>query len=319
MDLVVGTSSEAVPAAPDDLIAKALEYARASKSKATLRTYSSAWRVFTGWCRSYGLDPLPSSSKTVAAYVAAQAERIRPVTIKKHLAAISTAHKSAGLPTPTDAEAVRLTMQGLRRVKGVAASPKAALRTEHIRLMVAELGDHPLDARDRALLLMGFATGMRRSEIVGLDLEDIVFEPEGAVVTIRRSKRDQEGRGRPVLVLRGDHEETCPVRALRRWTAARARSDGPMFVRLDRAGDGQRLSSRSVALVVKRRAEQAGLDPVLFSGHSLRRGFVSETARGGASEADIARTTGHRSIKVLRGYVEQATMFENAAGRVLDL
>ena len=92
-----------------------------------------------------------------------------------------------------------------------------------------------------------------------------------------------------------------------------------MFVRLDRAGTGRRLAGRSVASVIKRRAEQVGLDPECFSGHSLRRGFVSEAARGGASEADIARTTGHRSVTVLRGYCEQATIFQQAAGRVLGL
>ena len=318
MDLVATVTAHS-PALPDDLIAKAMEYARASRSEATLKTYGSAWRLFSGWCDSYGLCPLPSAPQTVAAYIAEQAEHLRPATIKKYLAAISTAHKVAGVPTPTNSEAVRLTMQGLRRVKGVASSTKTALRIEHIRRVVAGLGDAPVDVRDRALLIVGFSTGMRRSEIVGIDIDDIAFAPEGAVVTIRRSKRDQEGRGREVPVLRGTHEETCPVRALRAWLALLERTTGSLFIRLDRGGDGQRLSGKAVALVVKRRAEDAGLDPVLFSGHSLRRGFVSEAARGGASEADIARTTGHRSIKVLRGYVEQATMFQNAAGRVLDL
>lgn len=318
MDFVADPTPK-FPALPDDLITKALEYARASKAKATLKTYSSAWRSFTGWCESHGVGPLPSSPEAVAAYIAQQADCLRPVTIKKHLAAISTAHKAAGLSTPTNSEAVRLTMQGLRRVKGTAPAPKAALRTDHLRRMVAGLGDAAVERRDRALLLVGFSTGMRRSEIVGLDIGDLSFEPEGVVLVIRRSKRDQEGQGRHVPVLRGHHDETCPVRALRSWISVLGREVGPLFVRLDRAGAGQRLTGKSVALIVKLRVEQAGLDPVLFAGHSLRRGFVSEAARGGASEAEIARTTGHTSVKVLRGYMEQATMFEHAAGRVLDL
>ena len=113
--------------------------------------------------------------------------------------------------------------------------------------------------------------------------------------------------------------ETCPVRALRAWLALLGKETGPLFVRLDRASDGQRLSGKSVALIVKRRAEQAGLDPVMFSGHSLRRGCSTATAKAGASEADIARATGHRSVKILRGYFEAGRLFDQAAARHLAL
>jgi site-specific recombinase XerD len=305
--------------APTDLIEKARGYMRASKSEGTLRTYASVWRIFTQWCASRGVDPLPATPDTVIAYVVEQAEVLRPQTITKHLAAISQAHKLSGHETPTQAEPVRLVMKGLRRAKGVGANPKKALRVEHMKKMVAVLPDTLLGDRDKAILLVGYVTGMRRSEIVALDVDDVTFEPEGAVVTIRRGKRDQEGHGRRVPVLRGRHEDTCPVRALQQWLLLRGEESGPLFVRLDPGAQGERLGDRSVALMIKRMAERAGLDPVMFSGHSLRRGFATETARAGASDRQIARTTGHKSMKVLGGYIEEGTIFEAAAASLLDL
>ena len=302
-----------------DLIDRAKEYARASKAASTLKTYDTCWRIFTTWCRDHDLSALPAKPETVAAFVADRAENTKPVTIKKALAAISVAHKVAGFESPTASEAVRLTMQGLRRVKGVAGNPRKALRVEHIRKMVATLPGGPVGVRDRCVVLLGFVAGMRRSEIVALDVADVASEPEGAVVTIRRSKRDQDGKGRQVAVPRGHHDATCPVRALQAWTAASGITEGPLFVRLDPGAPRDRLDGRSVALIVKRAARRAGLDPAMFSGHSLRRGFCTEAARGGAAERDIARTTGHSSMMVLRGYVEQGTLFENCAAKVLDL
>lgn len=319
MDLIATTAESTIPAVPENLMAAAIELAKASRAKSTLETYGSAWRQFINWCGPLALPYLPATPETVTAYIAAKAETLRPSTIKKHLAAIAVAHRTAGLQPPTASEMVKLTMAGLRRTKGTAPKTKRALRVSHIRQMVAGLGEDPVDVRDSVVLLLGFTTGMRRSEIVGLDVGDLTFEPEGVIVNIRRSKRDQEGAGRQVPVLRGQHEETCPVRALRRWMDLLGRDFGPLFIRLDRAGDSQRLTPKSVALIIKKRAEQAGLDPVMFSGHSLRRGFCTATAKAGASEADIARATGHRSVKILRGYVEAGRMFENCAASVLDL
>lgn len=319
MHLVPAAATHNLPAVPERLIAKAIDYAKASRSEATLETYAKAWKQFVAWCGPLGLPHLPASPETVVGYIADRGDDLRPVTLKKHLAAIAVAHRTAGLQSPTSSEAVKMTMAGLRRTKGTAPKAKRALRVSHVRQIVGGLGGAHVDVRDRALLLLGFITGMRRSEVVGLDVDDIAFEPEGIVVTIRKSKRDQEGRGRQVPVLRGKHEETCPVRALRAWLTVLCRDTGSLFIRLDRAGSGERLSGKAVALIVKRRAEQAGLDPVMFSGHSLRRGFCTSAAKAGASEADIARTTGHQSVKILRGYVEAGRLFENAAARHLDL
>lgn len=320
-----------IPAAmPDDnynsvvlsgLLAKAKEYARASKAPSTLRTYLSAWSSFTTWCASRSLASCPASPEVIVAYIADRADLLRPQSIKKHLAAISQVHKMAGHESPVQTQPVRAVMKGLRKTKGVAAKPKKALRVEHVRKMVATVPVGIVGVRDKAILLLGFVGGMRRSEIVGLDAGDIAFEPEGIALLIRRSKRDQDGKGRHVAVPRGHHEATCPVRALRAWLDVAAVTDGPLFVRLDPGGACRRLrlDGRAVAHVVQRAAGRAGLDPEMFSGHSLRRGFCTEAARAGAAERDIARTTGHTSMAVLRGYVEAGTLFEQCAASVLDL
>jgi len=307
------------PLLPVHLVERAREYARASKSDGTIRTYTSVWRCFTTWCESQGVTPCPATPDTIVAYVVDQAERLKPQSVKKHLAAISQAHLTAGYESPVQHQSVRLVMQGLRRTKGVASAPKKALRVEHIRKMVSIIPDTLVGIRDRAIVLVGFVAGMRRSEIVGLDVEDIAFEPEGAVLTIKKSKRDQEGKGRQVAVPFGHHEKTCPVRALRAWLAASGVTQGPIFIRLDPDGEGQRLDGRAVAHVVQRAARRAGLDPSMFAGHSLRRGFCTESARAGASESEIARTTGHTSMAVLRGYIEQGTLFTETAASKLDL
>ena len=305
---------------PADLAARANAYARASRAASTLRTYRSVLAAFAAWCSARELEAMPATPASVAAYLTDQADRLRPQTLRKHLAAISQAHKLAGLASPVQTELVRLVMAGVSRAKGVAAMPKKALRVQHVKMMIAALPDTLVGVRDKAILLLGYTAGMRRSEIVGLDVEDVVFEPEGAVVTIRRSKRDQEGRGRQVAVPRGHHEATCAVRAIQSWIRASGISPGALFVRLDPgAKPGDRLNGRAVAHVVQRAARRGGLDPEMFSGHSLRRGFATEAARGGASERDIARTTGHSSMQVLRSYVEQGTLFEGCAARVLDL
>lgn len=304
---------------PVELVEQAKEYARASKATSTLKTYKSVWSSFTNWCSSKGLPSCPSTPDVIVAYIVDHADTLKAQTIKKHLAAISQVHKLAGFESPVQTEPVRLVMQGLRRTKGTASSPKKALRVDHIKKMIAAVPVGIVGARDRAVILLGFVAGMRRSEIVGLDVGDVSFEPEGVVVTIRKSKRDQEGKGRQVAAPRGRHEGTCPVRALRAWLDVLGVTDGPLFVRLDPGAPRDRLDGRAVAHVVQRAARRAGLDPEMFSGHSLRRGFCTEAARAGAAERDIARTTGHTSMQVLRGYVEAGTIFEQCAGKVLDL
>jgi integrase len=215
--------------------------------------------------------------------------------------------------------AVSAVWKGIKRTHGTAQAQKAPTLTANIRAMVGALPDRLIGIRDRALLLAGFAGAFRRSELVGLNREDIDFTADGLVVTLRKSKTDQDGQGRKVGLPYGSNPDTCPVRSLRAWLDASGIAAGPLFRRVNRHGQllAQRMSGAAVALVVKRHAAAAGLDAAKYSGHSLRAGLATSAAIAGASDRSIMAQTGHRSVNMVRRYVRDASLFrENAAAVV---
>lgn len=294
-------------------------YVEAAQADNTRRAYRADWANFTAWCDAHGLAALPAAPDTVALYLAAQADRVKPATIQRRLSSISQAHQAAGHETPTRAAIVRKVWAGIRRTKGMAQVAKAALLTDDLRRLLdaADQARHPvMVARDRALLLVGFAGAFRRSELVGLAVEDVEHVSQGVILHVRRSKGDQEGRGQKKAVPFGRDENTCPVRALTAWQEAASIVSGPLFRRIDRHGNvaADALSAQSVAIVVKRLAEAAGLDARRYAGHSLRAGLATQAALGGASERAVMEMTGHKSSAIARRYIRNVDMFrENAA------
>jgi integrase len=277
-----------VPAAPS--LEQVREYVRASKAESTLRGYQSDWRDFCAWCESRGgLCPLPAAADTVAAYIAECAGRLKPGSIQRRLNAIAEAHKAAGLESPTRAAIVRNTLKGIRRTKGTAPEQKAAALTDDIRAMVEATDAGIIGARDRALILLGFAGAFRRSELVRLDVEDCAFGKDGLTVTLRRSKVDQEGQGRKIGIPYGSNPETCPVRTVQAWLEAAGVTAGPLFRSINRHGQVRpdRLSGIDVARITKKLAARAGLDPAKYAGHSLRAGHATSAAIAWASERSI--------------------------------
>ncbi len=323
-------SHEEAPRALVPALEAARAYAEASRSTATRRAYLAAWRAFTGWCSSpdapLGAHPLPAHPALVAAWAAhlAQLGR-RPSSIAQAMAAISVAHQAAGHPSPTRTAEVRAVLSGIRRAhgaQGAAARGKAALETPALRAALASLPQGTLRGRrDRAMLLLGFAGGLRRSELAALDAEDLELVPEGLEVTLRRSKTDQEGRGRLVGIPYGLHEQTCPVRAVQAWQEAADIASGPLFLTVDRAGRllQQRCSERAVARAVQRAVRASGGEPGRYGAHSLRSGFVTSAARAGAPTWAIQLQTGHRSLAQLHEYVRPATLFQENAARYAGL
>jgi integrase len=302
-----------------ETIAQAKGYAEQAKAASTRRAYQSDWRDFSAWCELRSLLTLPAAPATLALYLSDLAERCKVSTLERRLATISQAHKAAHLETPTKAAEVRAVLQGIRRAKGTAQRQKAPAVTQIIRAMVGQLSDGPLGVRDRALLLLGFAGAFRRSELVALDVADVNFTADGLIVRLPRSKTDQEGQGATKGIPYGSNLATCPVRALRAWLDAGGSTDGPIFRPITRHGHVQpaRLSAYAVALVVKRAAAAAGLDPTAFSGHSLRAGLATAAAAAGVSERAIMNQTGHRSVTVARRYIREGSLFrENAAASV---
>jgi len=296
-------------------LAAARTYAERSLSDSTRRGYARDLAVFRTWCQARAVAALPAEPQTLAAYLADLAQTDRPATIGRKVAAIAVAHRDAGLESPTEHGMVKRTLAGIRREKGTAPHQKAALLVDDLRRIIAPLGASLLDRRDRALILLGFAAALRRSELVALCVRDVRVEEEGLVLTLRRSKTNQEGRLETIAVAYGSEPTTCPVRALRAWLAAAGLVEGPLFVGLTPQGGlrGAALGDRMVAHVVKRRCKAVGIDPEHVAGHSLRRGFATAAARANKPDRMIKRHGRWKSTAMLDRYIEDGTRWDDNA------
>jgi len=305
-----------------EILSNAQEFLSTTVAESTREVYSRDWQAFSRWCDDLGLPNLPSSPEVVACYFTSLAMRdFRVTTIRRHSAAIAAAHRESGYPTPTTHPAIRELLRGITRKLGTPPKPVDALLSEDIKCMAEALPDTLIGTRDRALILLGFAGAFRRSEIVGLNVEDISYRDEGLVVLLRRSKTDQKGEGRWVGIPHGKNPDTCPVTALRFWLECSGISECAIFRGLDRHGNivSERLSRRSVGDIIKRAAETAGLDPSRYSGHSLRSGHCTQASRAGVVEHIIAQQTGHRSLATLKRYIRLGRLFEENSADGLDL
>lgn len=310
---------------------RARRYFRSARAPATVAAYATDLADFTTWCEveAGGLSTLPASSETVALYISDLAGRgMKASTITRRLTAISVYHKSQGLPSPTDDERVKSILKGIRREHGSYQEGAAPLLTPTIKRMIlatresAETEAQKKAAvRDAALLLIGYAGAFRRSEISSLRTEDVEFVEDGVRVLLRRSKTDQEGRGKVRGIPHGGHPETCPVRNLRRWMELLGEEEGPLFRPVDRHGNikGSALSGRSVCEIVKKRAQGAGLNRDRYSGHSLRAGLATAASAAGVSQKSIMDQGDWRSVQTVMRYVREGTLFKNNAAASVGL
>lgn len=310
---------------------RARRYFESARAPATVRAYASDLADFETWCRieAGGLSTLPASPETVALYIADAAGRgLKTSTITRRLTAISVLHKAAGHESPADDERVKDVFKGIKREHGSLEKGAAPLLTPTIKRMIvvaregAETGAQQKSAvRDAALLLVGYAGAFRRSELASLRIEDVEFVEDGATVLLRRSKTDQEGKGRKRALPYGSHPETCPVRNLTRWLELLGEAEGPIFRPIDRHGnvrDGT-LSDRSVCEVVKKRAQAAGLDRDRYSGHSLRAGLATAASAAGVSQRSIMDQGDWKSVQTVMRYVREGTLFKNNAAASIGL
>lgn len=301
------------------LMAEVHEHKDEGRAANTVRAYRADWADFTAWCAAQGVDALPARPEIVMLYVTHLGHRHKLATIERRLVSISVHHEHAHHNSPTKTMVVREQMKILRRRLGAAQTQKAPTLTDDIQRMVRSRPASLLGLRDRALLLIGFAGAFRRSELVALDVADLQFTRAGLRVTIRKSKTDQEGRGRVLGIERGQHEDTCPYRTLQAWLAAAGIEFGPIFRPVNRHGQmgPRRLSDHAVAEIVKRAALGVGLDPTLYAGHSLRAGLATAAAMAGVEERKIMQQTGHKSPKIARRYIRDGEVFrDNASGKV---
>ena len=306
---------------PQALLEELARYEKKALPENTKRAYRADWADFKAWAARRRLVAMPAEPDTVALYLAARAKTHKVSSLSRRLTVIGKLHKAWGKPNPVQDDRVRRVWRGILRDKGEAVSRKKPALIAEIRKMVAALPEGLAGMRDRALLLLGFAAAMRRSEIVGLNFGDIELSEEGLILQLRRGKTDQTGKGRRIGVPYGGHEETCPVRAMLAWLDASGIERGALFRKVNRHGqlEGERLTGRSVALVVKRSLRAAGINPKHFSGHSLRAGLATAAAIAGVDERAIQEQKGHKSLNVLRTYIREGSIWRNNAAKKVGL
>ena len=292
-------------------------YVACSLAPNTQRAYVSDLRHFKKWGGS-----IPATPLQVAKYLAAHAKKLKVCTLIRRLAAIASAHAAIGRVSPTQSTLIRATLRGIKRVHGMAQLQAKPITLAMLRILVRPCAEHSgvRTARDRALLLVGFAGGFRRSELVRIAPADLAFSRSGVTVTLRRSKTDPHSHGRTVGLPYG-LGSLCAVKALKHWLRILRRvcvdaESQPLFRRVDRYGlVGHALGHAAVGSILRDRMLANGLTADGFSAHSLRAGLVTAAAQAGASTWAIQRQTGHRSESTVHRYIRGISPFKMNASR----
>ena len=276
---------------------------KSSKANNTLRAYKSDFRDFTVFCNKNGFSSMPTQPKIIALYITNLSKSSKFSTLKRRIASISVIHKLKGHYLDTKHPIIMENLHGIKRTLGSRQKAKKPILINDLKLIIKAINEDKL--RDKALILIGFAGGFRRSELVNIDHEDIEFVPEGVKILIKRSKTDQSGEGVYKAIPYFDNKEFCPVLALKKYVEIKTIKNDERKV--------FKLSDKSVALIIKRYAQKAGLDASKYAGHSLRSGFATTAAEFGAEERNIMAMTGHKTTAMVRRYIHEANLFKNNA------
>ena len=295
---------------------KLVELLKNSKSRATEKAIRSDIRKFNTWCANRDLSNLPCSPETLAEWIADLQGSSSVASIARYVSSVSTVHDVGGYDNPARSELVRLAMKGLRRSEAGTPTKKApALRLKQLIRILDNMSHREWPSRrNRAILAIGWSAALRASEICALNLEDIQRSNEGIIVWLRKSKTDQEGRGVPIGI-----PNSILADIVLDWISAVTRlygtDNGPLFPRIGYAqadrwfpsiGPRSRLSTRSLHKLIVRLLRTVSVEG---SVHSLRRGMITEAAAVGVAEHLIQRHSRHRSVAVLRGYVDEGNLF----------
>jgi site-specific recombinase XerD len=278
-----------------------------SKSSNTLRAYQSDYKDFSLFCSKNGFQAMPTQPKIIALYLTHLAAFSKYSTLKRRLASISILHKTKGHYIDTKHPIIIENLMGIKRTNGSNQRGKKPLLINDLKLLIKALDENKekdkRKIRDKALLLIGFSGGFRRSELVNIEYDDLEFVSEGVKIFVKKSKTDQSGEGMTKAIPYFNNEFFCPVKALKKWIEIIDFKNGKIF----------NISDKNVALIVKKYANQAGLDEHKYAGHSLRSGFATSTAESGAEERNIMAMTGHKSTEMVRRYIKEANLFKNNA------
>jgi len=294
-----------------------------SKAANTLRAYKADFKDFSAFCAKNGLSSIPTEPKILSLYLTHLSSTSKFSTLKRRIASISVIHKMKGHYLDTKHPIIMENLHGIKRVKGSNQKAKKPILINDLKLIINVIDQYlnnnklknsdsiiPESSkkiqhkiRDKAIILVGFSGGFRRSELVDIEHEDIEFVDEGVKIFVKRSKTDQSGEGMTKAIPYFENINFCPVKALNKWVVETELKEGKIF----------NISDKSVALIIKRYANYAGLDANRYAGHSLRSGFATSTAESGAEERNIMAMTGHKSTEMVRRYIKEANLFKNNA------
>jgi len=304
--MVIGKNMSDLVTDVKSLELETLKNLRSSKALNTLRAYKSDYKDFASFCFRSGFKPMPSEPKTISLYLTYLSKSCKFSTLKRRLASISVIHRLSGHYIDIKHPMITENLMGIKRVKGSYQKAKKPILINELKLIVNVIDKEKNEKKrfkNRALILIGFAGGFRRSELVDIVHEDVDFVPEGVKIFVKRSKTDQSGEGMTKGIPYFSNPDYCPVTSLKNWIEKSEIKSGKIFD----------ISDKSVALIVKKYTALAGLDSNKYSGHSLRSGFATTTAELGAEERSIMAMTGHKTTQMVRRYIKEANLFKNNA------
>ena len=291
-----------------------------SKAINTIRAYKSDFKDFGSFCIKHSFKALPTEPKIVALYLTYLSGKDAKIsTLRRRLVSISIMHKLKGHYLDTKHPVIIENLMGIKRRKGSIQKGKKPILINHLKAIINVINKEKIEeikkARDKAIILIGFGGGFRRTELMSIDYEDLEFVAEGVKITIKRSKTDQFGEGMIKGLPYFANETYCPVAHLKKWIKISDIKDGPIFRRFVKGCSltSNRLTDQSVVLLIKSYLKLAGIENKNYSGHSLRSGFATVSAESGADERSIMAMTGHKTTQMVRRYIREANIFKNNA------
>ena len=293
---------------------------QSSKANNTVRAYKSDFNDFGIFCAQNGFKSLPSDPKIVSLYLTHLSTKdAKMSTLKRRLVSIGVIHKLKGHYLDTKHPAIIENIMGIKRRKGSIQKAKKPILINSLKLIIDVIDQQNKQEikkfRDRSIILIGFSGGFRRNEIVSLDYDDLDFVPEGLKINIKRSKTDQFGEGFTKALPYFDSSQYCPVVSLKNWLDISKITSGSVFRRFVKGSklSENRLTDQTVAILIKKYLNLAGINSKNYSGHSLRSGFATSAAESGVEERNIMAMTGHKSTEMVRRYIKEANLFKNNA------
>ena len=279
---------------------------KSSKSQNTIRAYKSDFKDFSNFCKKNNFKSLPADPKIVSFYITHLSSISKVSTLKRRLASISVVHKIKGFYIDIKHPLIIENFMGIQRKLGVFQKSKKPILINELKEIIKTIETTEKNeikkTRNKALILVGFAGGFRRSELVNIKLDDLEFTKEGLKIFIQRSKTDQSGEGMTKAIPYFKDKNFCPVVSIKNWIEIIKNKTNSLIFDI---------SDKMVSVLIKKYLQKAGFDNTKYSGHSLRSGFATVASDHGADEKSIMNMTGHKSSTMVRRYIKETNLFKN--------